>query len=120
MTGILMLSFPPKGIPSGHASGGNPYYSMAYYIYILSSKKNGTLYIGVTGDLHKRITQHKESLIPGFTKKYGVHQLVYFEEYSEIRDAITREKQLKKWNRAWKIRLIEKMNPAWSDLFFDL
>lgn len=92
---------------------------MAYYIYIVSSKKNGTLYIGVTGNLSKRISEHKESLIPGFTKKYGVNRLVYFEEYTDIRDAITREKQLKKWNRAWKIRLIEKMNQEWKDLFFE-
>jgi putative endonuclease len=93
---------------------------MAYYIYILSSKKNGTLYIGVTGDLPKRISEHKEALIPGFTQKYGVKNLVYFEDYTDIRDAITREKQLKKWNRAWKIRLIEKMNSEWKDLFYDL
>jgi putative endonuclease len=93
---------------------------MAYYIYILSSKKNGTLYIGVTGNLSRRIFEHKESLIPGFTQKYGVSKLMYFEEYTDIRDAITREKQMKKWNRAWKIRLIEKMNPDWNDLFDEL
>jgi putative endonuclease len=93
---------------------------MAYYIYILSSKKNGTLYIGVTGNLPRRIFEHKESLIPGFTQKYGVSKLMYFEEYTDIRDAITREKQMKKWNRAWKIRLIEKMNPDWNDLFNEL
>lgn len=88
-------------------------------MYILASKKNGTLYIGVTNDLKQRIVQHKEALIPGFTKKYHIHMLVYFEEYSDIRDAISREKQLKKWNRAWKIRLVEKMNPMWRDLFYD-
>ncbi|MBP6672685.1 MAG: GIY-YIG nuclease family protein [Bacteroidetes bacterium] len=90
---------------------------MAYYIYILSSRKNGTLYIGVTGNLSKRIVEHKESLIPGFTQRYHVTQLIYFEEYTYIQDAIVREKQLKKWNRAWKIRLIEKSNPEWKDLF---
>ena len=74
----------------------------------------------MTSTLKQRIFQHKESLIPGFTQKYKVHLLVYFEEYSDIRDAIAREKQLKKWNRAWKIRLIEKMNPLWKDLYFDL
>ncbi|MFZ4622208.1 MAG: GIY-YIG nuclease family protein [Bacteroidota bacterium] len=93
---------------------------MAYYVYIISSKKNGTLYIGVTGNLSNRIIQHKESLIPGFTQKYRVNQLMYFEEYTYIQDAISREKQLKKWNREWKIRLIEKRNPEWRDLFYDL
>ena len=89
---------------------------MSSYLYILASRKNGVLYIGMTSDLKKRIHQHKESLIPGFTQKYKVYKLVYFEEHSDIRDAITREKQLKKWNRAWKIRLIENMNPEWKDL----
>jgi putative endonuclease len=89
-------------------------------VYILASRKNGVLYIGVTSDLKKRIHQHKESLIPGFTQRYKVYRLVYFEEHSDIRDAITREKQLKKWNRAWKIRLIETMNPEWKDLYYDL
>lgn len=78
------------------------------------------LYIGVTAELKRRVIQHKESLIPGFTQKYKVSMLVYFEEYSDIQDAIVREKQLKKWNRTWKIRLIEKMNPEWKDLFFEL
>ncbi len=93
---------------------------MTYYIYILSSKKKGTLYIGVTKNLKKRIIQHKESLITGFTEKYKVNQLIYFEEYSDIRYAITREKQLKKWNRDWKTHLIEKSNPDWKDLFYEL
>jgi len=86
----------------------------------MASKKHGTLYTGVTSELKRRVVQHKESLIPGFTQRYGVHMLVYFEEYADIRDAIAREKQLKKWNRAWKIRLIEKMNPEWEDLYNDL
>ena len=86
----------------------------------MANKKHGTIYVGVTSELKHRVFQHKESLIPGFTQKYKVHMLVYFEEYADIRDAITREKQLKKWNRAWKIRLIEKMNPQWNDLYFDL
>ncbi|MDP1677598.1 MAG: GIY-YIG nuclease family protein [Bacteroidota bacterium] len=93
---------------------------MSSYVYILTSKKYGTLYVGMTSTLKNRIFRHKESLIPGFTQKYKVHLLVYFEQYSDIRDAIVREKQLKKWNRAWKIRLIEKMNPLWKDLYFDL
>ncbi len=93
---------------------------MASFVYIVASEKNGRLYIGVTSDLKYRIHQHKKSLIPGFTQKYAVHKLVYFEEHTDIRDAIVREKQLKKWNRAWKIRLIEKINSEWQDLYFDL
>lgn len=86
----------------------------------MASRKHGTLYIGMTSSLKNRVYQHKQSLIPGFTQKYKIHTLVYFEEYSNIRDAIVREKQLKKWNRAWKIRLIEKINPEWKDLYYEL
>lgn len=93
---------------------------MASYVYIMASRKHGTIYIGVTSDIRKRVLQHKESSIPGFTQRYNVHTLVYFEEHSDIRDAIKREKQLKKWNREWKIRLIEKVNPEWKDLYNDL
>ncbi len=93
---------------------------MAGYIYIVTNKKRGVLYIGVTARLKERIVQHKESLIPGFTQKYKTNKLVYFEEYSDIRDAITREKRLKKWNRDWKIHLIEKMNPEWRDFFYEI
>lgn len=88
-----------------------------YYVYILASKKNGTLYIGVTGDLVKRIYEHKEKKIEGFTKKYGVSKLVYFEQTQDVSSAIEREKHLKKWRRQWKIDLIEKMNPEWEDLY---
>lgn len=91
-----------------------------YYVYILASQKNGTLYIGVTNSLRRRIYEHKIDLLEGFTKKYKVHLLVYFEIYDNIENAITREKQLKKWNRKWKINLIEKNNPKWRDLFNDL
>lgn len=91
-----------------------------YYIYILASKKNGTLYIGVTSDLIKRVYEHKNDLIDGFTKKYKVHALVYYETAEDITSAITREKQLKKWNRAWKVDLIEKDNPEWIDLYFNM
>jgi putative endonuclease len=83
----------------------------------VASKRNGTLYIGVTSDLAGRVNEHKQGLREGFTKKYGVHMLVWFEEYGDIRDAILREKQIKKWLRAWKIELIERMNPDWTDLF---
>ena len=86
-------------------------------VYILASKRNGTLYIGVTSDLVKRVWQHKNDVVEGFTKKYGVHTLVYYELHASMNEAITREKQLKKWNRAWKIALIEKQNPEWDDLW---
>ena len=86
-------------------------------VYMLASKRNGTLYIGVTGDLVKRVYLHKQKQISGFTEKYGVDQLVYFEFLDTMQAAITREKQLKEWKRAWKVRLIEEMNPDWSDLY---
>jgi len=88
-----------------------------YYVYILASRKNGTLYIGMTSDLVKRIYQHKNDLVEGFTKKYGVHTLVYFEQTEDTHAATQREKQLKWWKRAWKIRLIEENNPDWNDLY---
>jgi len=91
-----------------------------YFVYILASQRNGTLYIGVTNDLEKRIYQHKNDTIEGFTKKYKVHMLVYYEQTNDIQSAITREKQMKKWNRKWKIRIIEKFNPYWKDLYSDL
>ncbi len=91
-----------------------------YYVYILASKKNGVLYIGVTSNLVKRIYEHKSKLVKGFTKKYHVHKLVYYEETEDIYAAITREKQLKKWNRAWKIELIERENSDWKDLYYSL
>jgi putative endonuclease len=93
---------------------------MQYFIYILTSKKNGTLYIGVTSDLIKRVYEHKNELVEGFTQKYAIHNLVYFEATESIESAIMREKQLKKWNRAWKINLIEKSNPVWKDLYPEL
>jgi len=87
-----------------------------YYVYILASKKNGTLYIGVTNNLLKRVYEHKNNIVGGFTQKYNVHNLVYYEVHNDIRNAITREKQMKKWKRQWKIELIEKSNPQWKDL----
>lgn len=87
------------------------------YVYILTNKKHGTLYIGVTSDLPKRIHQHREGLIDGFTKNYGLKSLVYYEAHDDITDAIQREKQMKKWRRSWKIELIESMNPLWLDLY---
>jgi putative endonuclease len=91
-----------------------------YYVYILASKRNGTLYIGVTSDLVKRVYEHKNDLVSGFTKKYHVHNLVYYETTEDIDSAIKREKQLKKWKRKWKIELIERENPEWKDLYFYL
>ncbi len=93
---------------------------MKYYVYILASKRNGTLYIGMTNSLRRRIDEHKQGLIPGFTQKYKVHMLVYFEESNDPRDAIAREKQLKWWHRKWKLDLIESVNPEWRDLTFEL
>lgn len=91
-----------------------------YYVYILASKKNGTLYLGVTNNLIRRVYEHKNDLIEGFTQKYTVHKLVYYEEYTDIHEAIIREKRMKKWNRKWKIELIEKINPLWNDLYYDI
>jgi len=91
-----------------------------YYTYILASKKNGTLYIGVTNDIIKRVSEHRNGEIKGFTQKYFIHNLVYFERHGQIEYAIRREKQLKKWNRGWKIELIEKENPEWRDLFNEI
>lgn len=89
-------------------------------VYILASKRNGTLYIGVTGNVVKRVYEHKNDLIDGFTKQYGVHMLVYVEMCETMEAAITRETQLKKWNRAWKLELIEKDNPDWKDLYDEI
>jgi putative endonuclease len=89
----------------------------SFYVYILASRKNGTLYIGVTNDLVRRVYDHRNNAIEGFTKKYSVHTLVYYEPYKDVRDALTREKRLKKWKRQWKINLIENTNPDWKDLY---
>jgi putative endonuclease len=90
-----------------------------YYVYILASKKKGTLYVGVTNNLLKRVYQHKTKLVEGFTKKYKVDKLVYFEETTDIRSAIEREKTLKRWKRNWKLNLIKQMNPEWNNLFYE-
>jgi putative endonuclease len=86
-------------------------------VYILASKRDGVLYVGVTSDLHGRMAQHDQGLLEGFSKRYGVKLLVYFEFHVTMDDAIRREKQLKDWKRAWKVRLIETMNPEWRNLF---
>ena len=89
-------------------------------VYILASKRNGTLYIGVTSNLQKRAWEHKNDFAQGFTKRYGVHRLVYFELCEDMMSAIRREKQMKKWNRAWKLELIERQNPGWRDLWEEI
>jgi putative endonuclease len=86
-------------------------------VYILASRRNGTLYVGVTSDLIKRVWQHRNDAGEGFSRKYGVHLLAYYEQHASMEAAITREKQIKKWNRAWKLRLIEEHNPQWRDLW---
>jgi putative endonuclease len=89
-------------------------------VYILASKRNGTLYIGVTSYLQNRTWIHKNDFVESFTKKYGVHRLVYYELHGDMTSAITREKQIKKWNRAWKLELIEEQNPDWKDLWEEI
>jgi len=90
------------------------------FVYILASKRNGTLYVGVTNNLARRLSEHKAKLVPGFTRKYEVDQLVYFEAFDSILEARAREHSLKRWRRAWKIALIEKFNPDWRDLTAEL
>ncbi|MBU0540078.1 GIY-YIG nuclease family protein [Patescibacteria group bacterium] len=91
-----------------------------FFVYILANAKNGTLYIGVTNDLIRRVYEHRNNSIEGFTKKYSIHTLVYFETTEDIHSALRREKNLKAWKREWKIRLIEESNPGWKDLYPDI
>jgi len=91
-----------------------------YYVYLLASQRNGTLYVDVTSDLSRRVWEHKNKFVEGFTKQHDVDQLVWFEQHEQIESAITREKQIKGWNRDWKIRLIEATNPYWNDLYLGL
>ena len=91
-----------------------------FYVYILASQRRGTLYIGVTTDLTKRVYEHKNGLVDGFTKEYGVHRLVYYEVMRDAETALSMEKQMKKWNRVWKLKLIEEQNPEWLDLYKSL
>ncbi|WP_237152045.1 GIY-YIG nuclease family protein [Oryzibacter oryziterrae] len=93
---------------------------MAGYVYIVTNRPNGVLYIGVTADLERRILEHRSRAAPGFTARYGCDRLVWYEDYPDISDAIQREKRLKTWNRAWKIRLIHEMNSDWRDLYEEL
>lgn len=91
----------------------------SYWVYILTNRRNGTLYIGVTNNLARRVWEHRQKVVPGFTQKYNLTRLVYFEETTDVRSAIAREKQLKGWLRAKKVALIEGMNPQWRDLYWD-
>ena len=94
--------------------------TMSGYVYILASRRHGTIYIGSTTDLAKRMYEHREGLVPGFTRAHGVKRLVYFETYDDISDAIVRERRMKEWQRNWKVRLIEQDNPNWEDLAVSL
>ena len=93
---------------------------MQAYVYLLASRKNGTLYTGVTSDLIKRVWQHKNDVVDGFSKKYNIHLLVWYEVHDEIGSAIVREKQIKEWKRLWKLELIERSNPTWKDLYSEI
>jgi putative endonuclease len=104
---------------AGHPGETNAV-SKGYYAYILASKRNGTLYIGVTSDLARRAWEHREGMLPGFTKKYGVKLLVYYETFDDVDAAIHRETRLKKYKREWKLKLIEQRNPEWRDLSNEL
>ncbi|MBO9706577.1 MAG: GIY-YIG nuclease family protein [Caulobacter sp.] len=88
-----------------------------YHVYLLASRRNGTLYVGVTGDLSRRVWEHREGRTPGFTQRYGVTRLVWYEAFADVNDAIAAEKRIKRWRRGWKLRLIEERNPQWLDLY---
>jgi putative endonuclease len=93
---------------------------VSFYLYILASRKNGTLYIGMTDDLVRRVWMHREGVLAGFTKEYGVKILVWYEQHETRESAFARERAMKKWNRTWKIELIQKMSPEWRDLYDDV
>lgn len=93
---------------------------MSFFVYFLASQRNGTLYIGMTDDLVRRVWQHREGVLPGFTKDYDVKLLVWYEQHETRESALTRERQMKKWNRAWKLRTIEEKNPTWRDLWEEI
>jgi putative endonuclease len=115
---VLLGPNGPRYTPPGHERV--EIMTGSYFVYILASRRNGTLYVGVTNDLVRRMSEHKGKLVPGFTRKYGVDQLVYFEQYESVLEARGRERVLKRWDRAWKLALIEKMNPQWRDLTDEL
>ncbi|SNR85571.1 MULTISPECIES: GIY-YIG nuclease family protein [unclassified Azospirillum] len=94
--------------------------SRTYHVYIMASDRNGTLYVGITSDLARRVYEHRQGAMAGFTKRYGVKRLVYLEPFDDVEHALQRERQIKKWNRNWKLELIEKTNPQWLDLYDQL
>jgi putative endonuclease len=93
---------------------------MSFWVYILTSRRNGTLYVGMTENLVQRVWMHRNGALPGFTQRHGVKTLVWYEQHETREAAITRERQIKKWNRAWKLQMIERLNPSWRDLYDDL
>jgi len=116
-SGTLILSVIPGRAEGASPESITPGGAVVYYVYILASRKHGTLYIGVTNDLVRRIHEHKTDAVPGFTSRYGVHLLVWFERYDDVLSAVAREKEIKKWHREWEINLIERSNPEWVDLY---
>ncbi len=107
-------------VSSPRRRGSSKMTDKQYYVYIICNKRNGTLYTGITSNLIKRIWQHKNGLVEGFSKRYSIKLLVYFEAHNDVEEAIFREKRIKKWNRKWKLNLIEKNNPNWDDLYQSL
>ncbi|MBX9772815.1 MAG: GIY-YIG nuclease family protein [Xanthobacteraceae bacterium] len=93
---------------------------MSFYVYLVANRRNGTLYIGMTDDLARRVWMHRVGALSGFTKQYGIKMLVWYEQHETRESAFVRERQIKKWNRAWKLRLVEQMNPLWRDLYDDI
>jgi putative endonuclease len=120
------LRFNPNVIPApayaGTGCGGDPAKNMnkQYHVYIMAKARNSTFYVGITSDLRKRVWEHKNEAVEGFTQKYGIKNLVYYETFDNPENAIAREKRLKKWNRTWKMRIIEEMNPDWKDLYEEI
>jgi putative endonuclease len=117
---VALESGADEAVAGGHASGKGEAMDASFFVYILASKRNETLYVGVTNNLARRLSEHKAKLVPGFTRKYEIDQLVYFEAFDSILEARAREHSLKRWRRAWKIALIEKLNPDWRDLTDEL
>jgi putative endonuclease len=117
---VALESGAGEAVAGGHASGNGEAMDGSFFVHILASKRNGTLYVGVTNNLARRLSEHKAKLVPGFTRKYEIDQLVYFEAFDSILEARAREYSLKRWRRAWKVALIEKLNPDWRDLTDEL
>jgi putative endonuclease len=112
--------FRKNALASGTDSIAIGYLMMRYFVYLMASRRNGVLYTGITSNIVKRVWEHKNGSVEGFTKKYDVNKLVYYEIFEDVEEAILRERRIKKWNRGWKIRLIESLNPEWKDLYEDI